>query len=170
MPFPDRPVTIDFLLAQVSHLHHLRAHQLLEALGLYRGQPMVLRELWEREGRTHTELAARLQITPATVTKMIQRMEKQGFLQRRPDPDDQRVSRVYLTDAGHAVQQQVESVFQTLEAETFRCIPQDELAVLRGFLLQIRENLVEVTAEEPHPPAPSPLSKKTFDNGEGGRS
>ncbi len=145
----DRPETIDFLLAQVSHLHHTRADQLLEALGLYRGQPMVLRVLWEQEGRTHTELAERLQITPATVTKMVQRMEKQGFLRRKPDPNDQRVSRVYLTDAGRAVQNRVEEVFQTLEAETFANLTLEEKLLLRRLFIQIRENLIQVTGEEP---------------------
>jgi DNA-binding MarR family transcriptional regulator len=143
MPPPD---TLDFLLAQVSHLHFTRLRQLLENLGLYRGQPLVLRELWEQEGRTHTELAAALQVTPATMTKTLQRMEKQGFLQRRPDPTDQRVSRVYLTESGRAVQREVENVFQTIERETFRGLSQQELDTLRRFLSCLRENLLEVTS------------------------
>ena len=54
------PESIDYLLAQICRLHHARAHALLEEIGLYRGQPPVLRALWEEEGRTHSELAARL--------------------------------------------------------------------------------------------------------------
>lgn len=133
--------SIDFLLVQVSKLHRFRAHRLLESLGLYRGQPHVLRALWDQEGMTHGELASRLQVQPATITKMIQRMEKAGFVARQPDPDDQRVSRVYLTEAGREVQGEVEQVWRTLEDETFAGFTPEERVLLRRFFLQMRENL-----------------------------
>ena len=137
--------SIDFLLVQVSKLHRSRAHHLLESLGLYRGQPHVLRALWEQEGMTHGELAARLQVQPATITKMIQRMEKAGFVARRPDPKDQRVSRVYLTEAGRTVQDRVKQVWRTLEDETFDGFTLEERVLLRRFFLQMRENLTHVS-------------------------
>lgn len=141
--------SIDFLLAQISHLHHARAHQIFESVGLYRGQPPVLREIWDHEGLTQTELAERLKNTPATVTKTLQRMEKSGFVVRRPDPDDQRISRVYLTEAGKAVQKDVEGLFRTIEAETFADFTGEEQEVLRGYFLRIRENLIRATGESP---------------------
>ena len=144
------PDSIDFLLAQVCRLHHARAHTLLEEFGLYRGQPPVLHALWEEEGRTHSELAARLHVQPATITKMIQRMERAGFVERRSDPEDQRVSRVYLTKAGHAIREDVQQVWRTLEQETFAGFSLEERALLRRFLAQMRENLTGVTGGQ-HP-------------------
>jgi len=135
------PDTLDFALAQVAHLHHHRMHELLEALGLYRGQPPVLTALWEQEGLTHSELAQRLHNTPATTTRMLQRMESAGFITRRADAADQRVSRVYLTAAGWATQAQVQAVFQTLEAETFAGFSPEECALLRQFFQRLRDNL-----------------------------
>jgi len=149
MSKPNHPETMDFLLANICHLHHSRAHQLFEAIGLYRGQPPVLRALWAQEGLTQTELAESLEIAPATVTKMLQRMEKTGFIQREPDAKDQRVSRVYLTKAGRAIQGDVEAVLKTMEAETFANLTLKERALLRRFLLQMRENLLHATGEEP---------------------
>ena len=149
MSNPGHPETNDLILANVSHLHRTRIHQLLETLELYQGQPPALRELWKQEGLTQSELASRLKITPATVTRMLQRMEKTGFIRREPDPDDQRVTRVFLTGAGRAVQEQVECVFRTLEAETFAGLDPEELSLLRGLLLRLRENLLRVTGEEP---------------------
>jgi len=143
------PESIDFLLAQVCRLHHARAHTLLEELGLYRGQPPMLHALWEQEGLTHGELAERLHVQPATVTKMIQRMEKAGFLERRSDLEDQRVSRVYLTDAGRAIQAEVRQVWRTLEGETFAGFTLEERVLLRRFFLQVRENLIRVTGGKP---------------------
>ncbi len=141
--------TLDFLLANICHLHRARIQQLFEALGLYQGQPPLLRQLWDQEGLTQTELADRLKIAPATVTKMLQRMEKTGFIARQPDRADQRVSRVYLTEAGRAVQDRAEAVFRTLEAETFANLTLEESLLLRRLFLQIRENLLAVTGETP---------------------
>jgi len=145
MPPHPKPDTIDFLLAQICHLHHGRAHALLEALGLYRGQPPLLRALWDEDGLTQSELADRLRIAPATITRMIQRMEKAGFLTRRPDPDDQRVMHVHLTGLGQAVRAEVERVWITMEAETFAGFSPEELEQLRRFLLQVRSNLLRVS-------------------------
>jgi len=140
---------IDFLLANICHLHHTRARQQLEALKLYRGQPPVLRALWEAEGLTQTELAEKLRITPATLTKMLQRMEKAGFIHRQGDPQDQRVSRVYLTETGRTIQTRVEQVWRTMEAETFTGFTLEERVLLRRFLLQLRDNLALASGEEP---------------------
>jgi len=148
MSFSTEPESLDFLLAQVSHLHHSRAHQRLEAIGLYRGQPPVLRALWEKEGLTQKELAELLHNTPATITKMLQRMEKAGFIQRKPDAEDQRISRVYLTETGHIVQSQVEETLKNMEVETFTGFTPEECLVLRRFLLHIRQNLLQAMGEE----------------------
>jgi DNA-binding MarR family transcriptional regulator len=134
--------TIDHLFVQVSRLHRARAHTLLEELGLYQGQPPVLFALWEREGMTHGELAAQMQIQPATMTVMLQRMEKAGFIERRADAEDERVSRVYLTAAGRDIKAQVQQVWQRLEAETFASIAEEELPQLRRYLTQMRDNLL----------------------------
>ena len=143
--------TIGHVLAQVCRLHHSRARTLLHGLGLYRGQPPVLHALWEKEGLTHSDLATRMHVTPATITKMIQRMEKAGFVERRPDPEDQRVSRVYLTDAGREIQAEVHQVFRALEDESLAGFALEERVLLRRFLLHIRENLVNATGERPLP-------------------
>jgi len=143
------PESMDFLLAQICRLHHARAHTLLEELGLYRGQPPVLHALWEREGLAHGELAARLHVQPATITKMIKRMEKAGFVVRRSDPRDQRVSRVYLTDAGRAIQAEVRRVWRALEEETLDGFSLEERMSLRCFFLQMRENLLRANEGKP---------------------
>jgi len=145
---PPEPHSLDFLLAQVSRLHRQRAHELLDKLGLYRGQPPVLFALWEQDGLTHRELAEQLEITPATMTRMIQRMEKAGFVQRQPDASDQRLSRVYLTDAGRTVRVELEAVWQRMDVECFNGFSDEERVVLRGFLLRLRANLSQVIQEK----------------------
>ena len=145
MTEPSESESLDSLFAQICRLKHARIHTLLEALGLYRGQPSVLQALWEHEGLMHTELARHLQVQPATITRMLQRMEKAGFVERRPDPEDHRVSRVYLTETGKAVRADVQQVWRQLEEEAFAGFTLEEQALLRRFFLRIRENLRHVT-------------------------
>ena len=136
------PESIDYLLAQVCRLHYIRTHVLLKEIGLYRGQSPVLRALWEKEGRTHSELAARLHVQPATITKMIKRMERAGFVERRQDLEDERVSRVYLTEAGRAIQADVQQVWRTLEEQTLVGFSLEERVLFDQFLLRIHDNLM----------------------------
>jgi DNA-binding MarR family transcriptional regulator len=143
------PDSLDFCLVQVCQLHYTRAHALLDDLGLYRGQPPVLRALWEEDGLTHSELADRLHVQPATITKMITRMEKNGFVERRQDLEDQRVWRVHITEAGRDIRDRVEQIHRQMEAETFAGLDAEERSTLRRFLARVRENLLRVTEERP---------------------
>jgi len=145
MPGTSELESLDRLFAQICRLKHARVHTLYEALGLYRGQSRVLGALWEQEGLTHTELAHLLRVQPATVTKMLQRMEKAGFVERRHDLEDRRVSRVYLTAAGRTVREDVQEVWRRLEEEAFSGFTEMEGMLLRQFFSRIRDNLTEAT-------------------------
>ena len=133
--------SFDFLIAQVCRLHHHQVHRLLEGLGLYRGQPRLLRLLWKEQGRTHSELAKLMDVQPATATKMIQRMERSGFVLRKPDSEDERVSRVYLTEAGSRIETDLKMVFQTLEKKALFGFSRAERTQLRELLGRVRDNL-----------------------------
>lgn len=134
--------SVGALLAQVCRHHYSWLHALLEEIGLYRGQPQVLNLLWEEEGRTHSELAENLHVQPATISRMIQRMERAGFVERRPDEKDERVSRVYLTKAGREVRQDVQRILKETEEQTLAGLDADERSLLRRFLSQMRDNLL----------------------------
>jgi DNA-binding MarR family transcriptional regulator len=144
MPQRTELEALDFLLSQVCRLHYVRAQGLLDAIGIYRGQPPVLYVLHEQEGLTQSELAARLEVAPATVTKMLQRLERAGFVQRQTDAADQRVSRVYLTDAGRAIQGDVVAALGRLATETFSGFTIEERIVLRRLMVDMRESLSRV--------------------------
>ena len=147
---PDADLSIDFLIAQVGRRHHKRAHALLEELGLYHGQPRLLGALWREEGQTQSELAGRLRVRPATMTKMLQRMAEAGFVERRRDSKDQRLVRVYLTDAGRQVQEKVHQVWAQMEHDVLEGFDPAERRQLRAYLLRIRENLREKERGKEH--------------------
>lgn len=148
MSRPPEPESIGSIFSQVSRLEHVRAHELLEELGLYRGQHRILRALWAQDGLTHTELGEQAHVRPSTISTTIQRMEKAGLVERKHDAEDQRVSRVYLTQEGRALQGNVEQAWRRLEQETFAGLTLEERIVLRRLFLQMRENLMRVTHRE----------------------
>jgi DNA-binding MarR family transcriptional regulator len=135
--------SLGHLLGEICRLMHQRVHVLLEGLRVYRGQPPALRALWEEDGLPHSELAHLLHVKPPTITHMIRRMERAGFVQRRPDPEDERVSRVYLTDAGRAIQDEIQRVFCELDAELFAGFTPEEQVQLQCLLRRLRENLMQ---------------------------
>ena len=139
-PNPRDPIAPLFM--RICALNRGRMHNLWHSIGLHRGQPFVLRILWAEEGLTQTELARRLHRTPATITNMLQRMQKAGFLERRPDSKDQRISRVYLTEAGREIQAQVERIWQENQERTLDGFSDQELENLHNYLERIHDNLV----------------------------
>jgi MarR family transcriptional regulator, organic hydroperoxide resistance regulator len=135
------PDTLTYLLIQVCKAHRAHAGSLLGALGMHPGQEMILVALW-REGELNlSELAERLGVQPPTVTRMVQRMEASGLVERCADPSDQRVSRVRASARGRAVQREVEEVWERLEQRVTRGLTLEERVLLRRLLLQVRDNL-----------------------------
>lgn len=137
--------SISFLLAQICKAHRGCADEALGEIGLHVGQEMFLWHLWEQDGLTQSELAAQLCVQPPTVNKMLSRMESAGLLERRADMDDNRVSRVYLTEQSRSLQASVTQVWEKLEARTVANLSAEESAILSGLLLKVLENLKEET-------------------------
>ncbi|MBN1249163.1 MAG: MarR family transcriptional regulator [Anaerolineae bacterium] len=131
------------LLARTMKVHRGYVHASLERLGLYRGQAFILQVLWLEEGLPQAELAVRTWVQPATMTTALQRMEQSGLIVRRPDPEDQRVSRVFLTEAGRALESPVRESFEEIEKKTFEGFSHAEKALLRQFLESIINNLAQ---------------------------
>lgn len=137
----DESVSLDRVFGRACHLHFKAASRLWESIGLYRGQPPLLRALSKQNGRTHSELAAILDVTPSTISNMIKRMEKAELVVRRRDDEDERVSRVYLTDHGRAAISRMTAIMQDLETATFAGFTAEEKAAMRGLLLKMIDNL-----------------------------
>ena len=133
--------TVGYMLAHACKHHRQRAEELLSEIGLHTGQEMLLCALWENEGITQTELADYVMIQPATVTNMLQRLEREGFVERRPDIEDQRISRVYTTAKGRGIEEAVQEQWSKLEQEAFGSLSVEERALLRRLLLQVYQDL-----------------------------
>ena len=87
---------------RVLTAHRQLMFSALAAENAHPGQALCLRMLAERDGISQRELARGLHLSAPTVTAMLQRMEKAGTIERRPDGTDKRITRVHLTEIGRA--------------------------------------------------------------------
>jgi DNA-binding MarR family transcriptional regulator len=133
--------TAGFALAKACRAHRVNVGAALAGIGLHVGQEMVLLELWKEDGLKGGELAARLRVEPPTVTRMLQRLEGCGLVERRKDTGDARSFRVRLTEKGRALEGPVRERWGQVEERAFRGMSEEEKSLLRGQLARIRENL-----------------------------
>jgi DNA-binding MarR family transcriptional regulator len=143
--------TLSYLLVQVAKAHRQRAQQAFTDAGLYVGQETILMQLWREDGLALSQIIDRSCVQPATITKMINRMEKAGLVERHPDPDDGRAKRIYLTDAGRGIEGEVKSAWQDLENATLQNLSEDDQEVMRDLLNKMLDGLNELAPCEPSP-------------------
>ena len=136
-----RAMPLGRMLANLARTHAMRVDQAMDEIGLYRGQAILLLTLAEQDGLTHTAIAERLCISPAAASKVIKRMEALGYVQRTPDPADERLSRVFLQEDGRAKLDDVHAVFRAINARLVEGFSPKEESVLRAFLGRLIENL-----------------------------
>ena len=130
------------LLVSVCRLHHTRADQSMDKIGLYRGQARLLMTLSEQDGLSHSEIAEKLEISAPAATKVIQRMEEAHYVQRQADPADERISRVYLQAQGHALIAEIRRTFGQLDQTMFDGLTDLDLERFRDLLTQMQANLL----------------------------
>jgi DNA-binding MarR family transcriptional regulator len=134
--------SISFLIAQVCKTHRNTANALLqERLELYAGQDMFLNFLAHHDGASQSDLAQSLCVEAPTITRMVQRLGQAGLVERSPDPDDARVTRLHVTEKGRSVVGQMDEVWQEIESRAMVDFNTEECAQLRRLLTRVRDNL-----------------------------
>ena len=108
------PVSSALLIAVKTH--KALAGSLLEQLGLYPGQELVLLMLRDAGTLEQRQLVAELSLHPSTVTKMVQRLERSGFVRRTRSVADARAVDVELTPKGRKIIDRVDEVWTEVEA------------------------------------------------------
>ncbi|HEX3814503.1 MAG TPA: MarR family winged helix-turn-helix transcriptional regulator [Mycobacteriales bacterium] len=91
------------------------ADQAMGRHGLRVGHDHLLAALWDQDGRTPGEISAVANVTTPAVTKVATRLAAAGLLVRRRDDRDNRLVRLWLTDAGRALQAPIETERRLIE-------------------------------------------------------
>lgn len=135
----DKPIMA--MMYHISRHHFNHIHAELSEYDVYPGQPPLMFALARQNGQSQKELAEQLEITPATLTVMIKRMEKNGLLRREADVEDQRISRIYLTDKGLEILEDVRETLERLEQQAIEGLTDEDIQTLRQLLLRINRNI-----------------------------
>ena len=83
--------------------------------GLRLGQDHLLAALWEEDGRTPGEIAAAAGVTTSAVTKVTAGLIEAGLVTRSRDERDNRLVRLWLTEAGRALREPVQAERRVIE-------------------------------------------------------
>ena len=116
------------------------AHQLAEELrptGVAIGQWRVLLSLWSRDGMSQAELSREIAIEPPTMVRTIDRMARDGLVSRALDPDDGRLSRIYLTERGRSLRDELVPLAVAVNEEILKRLTANEARTLRRLLTKL---------------------------------
>jgi DNA-binding MarR family transcriptional regulator len=111
---------ISFLTSAAAKAMNRLARDALAPHGITPSQYAVMRGLYERDGQTGAEISAALVIDSATLTGVLDRLERAGLLARRPDGEDRRVNRLELTEKGRGLMPALDAAINGVNEEADR--------------------------------------------------
>lgn len=141
---------IAFLLADVSRLMRRSFDQRARSIGVTRAQWRVLTMLVRHEGINQGGLADLIEVEPITLCRMVDRLTEASLVERRPDPNDRRVWRLFMTDKARALLSDLKLLAADLTEEAMGDISECEQEQLSKLLETIRGNLLLRPSEVAH--------------------
>jgi DNA-binding MarR family transcriptional regulator len=128
-------------LIEVSRALKSETERRLSAHGVHAGQQFVLECLWEEDGLTPSEIARRIGVEAATLTRALQRMEAAGLVRRQPDEQDKRRIRTWLTARGQTLRAPVTEAMAQLQQDSVALLSEHEAELLAEALTRMSHSL-----------------------------
>jgi MarR family transcriptional regulator, transcriptional regulator for hemolysin len=135
-----------FLLRDVTRLYVQRFEQHAASLGLTLAQCKALMRLADCEGVTQVRLAELTDVDPMTLVRILDRMEAEGWLERRKDPRDRRVRCLYLTNEAKPLLDDIRQLIDITWEEAFAGIPKQKSEMVMELLDTVRGNFMDLDA------------------------
>jgi DNA-binding MarR family transcriptional regulator len=132
---------LGYLLAKASQRWNERLEEGFAAAGfpeVKASYGSVLIPLFEEDGLRIGEIARRTRLSKQTMTTMVRLCEREGLVERRPDPDDGRATRVHLTAKAKRFEARAEDVLAALEREVGSLLGRRERDLLRRSLADLQ--------------------------------
>ena len=129
---------------RINRLHALHRIYLSRAAldnGLYFGQLPILENIMDHDLCTQKELAEWLRISAPSIATSVKRLQKNGLVEKRSDPEDLRVTRLHVTAKGQLYAAQSREAFDEVDRRLFAGLDGAERAALRGYLDRMIDNL-----------------------------
>jgi MarR family transcriptional regulator for hemolysin len=137
----DLDSDLGFLLHDVARLMRKRFEQNARDLGLTRSQGQVLANLANNEGIRQGALAEKLDVEPITLTRILDRLEEAGLIERLLYRQDRRVRLLRLTQAAHPLIDDISAIGTLTRGEAMEGVSDEDRARLLDILLRMKANL-----------------------------
>jgi DNA-binding MarR family transcriptional regulator len=135
---------LGFLLKDVSRRYTRRFEERAQSLSLTLPQCKALIYLQDSEGVSQKRLAELSELDPMTLVRILDRMEADGWVQRRFDPSDRRAHSLWLTAKAKPVVEHVWQLIQETRAEMLQGLSAEERALLVTLLERVHANLTSL--------------------------
>ncbi len=127
------------LFANACRLATWRLRTHIEKIGIHSGQGRVLVHLHQHDNVPQWRIAEAMNSSPAAITSILKRMERDGWITRTRDPNDQRTVRIRMSDKARKLEEEIKNTFMEIEEEISSIYTQEERAELRRLLLKLNE-------------------------------
>jgi MarR family transcriptional regulator for hemolysin len=148
--------TFGFLLKETSRLYVQRFEQRAGTLGLTLSQCKVLVYLAKQEGVSQARLGDLTDLEPMTLVRILDRMESDGWLERRSDPADRRARCLYLKAKGKPLADEIWHLVDLTRREAFAGISREHADLLIELLEKIQSNCTSLKPLQPVTSVASP--------------
>lgn len=132
---------IGYLISDVARLLRTVFDRRVRHLGVTRVQWLALTRLDRRPGASQSDVADMLEIERATAGRLIDRMEANGWVERRPDARDRRVNRIYLSQTSEELLQSLWPIAAATNDEAMNDLTEEERRVLTKLLSRMKSRL-----------------------------
>ena len=134
---------INKIFFRLIRCHRKRSHSEFGKFEISKGQPMLLNYLAENNGSIQKDIAKNCNIEPATATSILATMERAGFIERKPNPNDKRIMNVYLTEKGRKTQINSQEAMCKIERQCFKGFTEEEKEKAKEIFERMYNNLME---------------------------
>jgi DNA-binding MarR family transcriptional regulator len=132
--------TLPFEIAETAHTMRKAFDRRAVGLGVTRAQWKVLFRLTRQPGLRQIELADMLDIEPITLSRIVDRLEDGGLVERVADPSDRRAWRLHVTAKAQPLVEKLHRIADEMISEAFAGIDPKEIEITRQVLARVREN------------------------------
>lgn len=140
-PMRNPGLNIGFLVGDTSRMLRRIFNERLTHLGLTQAQWRALAHLSRNEGLNQVSLADRLDVQPITVARLIDKLVAAQLVERRPDPNDRRAQRLFLTAQAAPVLEQIWDVADETYAVVLKGMSDEERDLLIDLLTRLQTNI-----------------------------
>lgn len=135
-------------LVETSRLLRAVVEQRLKPHGMTRAQFATLSRLERQDGLSQNGLADALEVQPIAMVRLVDQLSADGLVERRNDPTDRRVNRLYITGAGRQRVRALDSFKEEMGAELFAGFTEAGILNLLDAVAALHTNLKTMQAAD----------------------